>query len=696
MRTSLIALAATLAAAAPAFAQSTDQSTGWTPSEIVVTAREDGGYAAVDAATLRTPVPIQQTPQSVQVLNRTLIVEQDLTTLSDALRNISGVVPAQPSEAVLVNPIVRGFESEIYLDGLALYGDTAASDPSSLIGVERIEVAKGPTSQLFGGGTGAPVGGLINMVSARPQADAFIRASFRTGSFGTIQPSVDVNQPLGPNVAIRFAGEYLDSTDAVDAVTNERLTLAPSLRIGFSDTSLIVGVKYNRFKQLEYSGIPFAMAGAPGVDPYHFSGAKDAPKTEIENLALTAVFTHRLSDKVTTKVQVRNYQSRFDEYGSFPYLAFYPPAGTVYPIITGYLPVKVDEWSFDGSLTATFSTGSIDHVVIAGAQYDFVDYDGAMGFNFLPVGLLDYADPHSDVPFGPTTFATDKFVNAYRTLGFYAQDQMTIGGRIHVLAGLRFSRLETTESLNGFSSPRHSFTRIDPRLGVTIDMVEGVSLFAGYATGSRLSVFFNPLAVPTSPETSESVEGGFKFGLKQLGLSGTVAVYRQHRNNVPLTDPFFVTRQVGQQRAQGLEADLIWEPSKNFSLLASYAYTDAKVTRDQFTPANIGQRLSRVPEHGGRIAVRYRFAEGPLRGFGIGTGMTAASGSEVTLPNSVKTKGYTVFDAQASYEMGPFRIGVSVSNIFDRTYFSPYQYLGQPVVRPGAPRSAFVTLGVNF
>lgn len=100
--------------------------------------------------------------------------------------------------------------------------------------------------------------------------------------------------------------------------------------------------------------------------------------------------------------------------------------------------------------------------------------------------------------------------------------------------------------------------------------------------------------MPRPPETSESVEGGFKFGLKQLGLSGTVAVYRQHRNNVPLTDPFFVTRQVGQQRAQGLEADLIWEPSKNFSLLASYAYTDAKVTRDQFTPANIGQRLSRV------------------------------------------------------------------------------------------------------
>ncbi|MFA7586249.1 TonB-dependent receptor [Sphingopyxis granuli] len=696
MRTSLIALAATLVTAPPAMAQSAEQSTGWTPGEIVVTAHKDDGYSAQDAATLRTPVSLLETPQSVQVLTRTLIDEQDLTTLADAVRNISGVVPALPSEAVLVNPIVRGFESEVYLDGLPLYGDTAASDPSSLVSVERIEVAKGPTSQLFGGGTGAPVGGLINVVSASPQADASYRASFRTGSFSTLQPSVDINQPIGRNVAIRIAGEYLDAKDAIDAVTNERLTLAPALRIGFDDTSLIVRANYSRIKQLEYSGIPFAMAGAPGVDPYHFSGAKDAPKTEIENLTLTGVFTHRLSENVTAKLQVRNYHSRLDEYGSFPYLAFYPPMGTVYPIITGYLPVKVDEWSFDGSLTATFATGGIEHVLIAGAQYDMVDYDGAMGFNFFPVGLLDYSDRNSNVPFGPTSFATDKFVNAYRTLGFYAQDQMTIGDRIHVLAGLRYSRMEITESLNGFSSPKHSFNRVDPRVGVTIDVVDGVSLFAGYATGSRLSVFFNPLAIPTTPETSESWEGGLKFGLKDIGLSGTIAAFHQNRNNVPLTDPFFVTRQVGQQRAQGVEADLIWEPSKSFSLLASYAYTDAKVTRDQFTPANVGEHLSRVPEHSGRIAVRYRFTEGALNGLGLGLGMTAASGSHVTLPNSVKTKGYAVFDAQASYETGPFRIGVSVSNIFDRTYFTPYQYLGQPVVRPGTPRAAFVTLGVSY
>ena len=171
MRTSIIALGAALALAAPAHAETTDQ-TSWTPTDIVVTASRASGYKVADAVSLRTPVPILETPQSVQVLTRTLIDEQNLTTLAEALRNISGVVPAQPSEAVLIKPIVRGFSSEIYVDGLPQYGDASTYDPSSLIGVERIEVAKGPTSQLFGGGTGAPVGGLINVISESPEQKA--------------------------------------------------------------------------------------------------------------------------------------------------------------------------------------------------------------------------------------------------------------------------------------------------------------------------------------------------------------------------------------------------------------------------------------------------------------------------------------------------------------------------------------------
>jgi iron complex outermembrane receptor protein len=677
---------------APALAQQ-PAAPSWTP-EIIVTAERPANYAIGAASITRTPVPLINTPQSIQVLTRTLLDEQQLFTLAEAVRNISGVVPALPSEAVLANPMVRGFESEVFVDGLIAYGDTAVVDPSSLSGVERIEVAKGPTSLLFGGGTGAPVGGLINIVTKVPTGDAHYAALIRAGSFGTIAPSIDIDQPLGDGFGIRVTGEYLNSNDDVDVVSIDRITVNPSLKATLGDdTDFVLRLGYSKVRQLEYAGLPAAVVDLPTVDPFRFSGATDAPRTEIENKMATGVLTHRFSDKVSATVQLRRYVSDFDEFGTFPFIAFFPPVGSTYVMFQGRLPVAVREWTADASMTAEFETGGISHVLLAGFQYDATDYTGAI--SFAPIGTLDYAVPGSDLPFGPIPDVAPQLVNEYRTTALYAQDQIRIGDRVHVLAGLRWSRLGQREVLGGVGTDV-SRGRVDPRIGATIDLVDGVVLFGGWATGSRQAIFFNGGGAAPVPETSRVFEGGVKFALKDAGLSGTLAVFDQKRRNVPTADPLnpFASVQTGEQQSSGVEADLIWEPSRSLSVLASYAYTDARVTADTAIPA--GDRLTRVPEHSGRLAVRYRIVDGALQGLGIGAGMSAASAAEITLPNSDRGDSYAVFDAQASYDIGRFRLGVSVANIFNSRYFIPYQYLAQSVLRPGQPRSAFVTLGARF
>ena len=688
---SLLLAGATIIAA-PALAQETT-TPSWIP-DIIVTAERPTNYAVTTASVTRTPVPLLNTPQSIQVLTRTLLDEQQLFTLADAVRNISGVVTALPSEAVLANPIVRGFESEVFVDGLIAYGDTAVVDPSSLSGVERIEVAKGPTSLLFGGGTGAPVGGLINIVTKVPTGEAHYAAQLRAGSFGTIAPSIDIDQPLADGFGIRLTGEYLNSKDDVDVVGIERLTFNPSLKAALGeDTDFVLRLGYSKVKQLEYAGLPAAVVGLPTVDPYRFSGATDAPRTEIENKMATGVLTHRFSDKVSATVQLRRYVSDFDEFGTFPFIAFFPPVGTTYTMFQGRLPVAVREWTADASLTAEFATAGISHVLLAGFQYDATDYRGAISFS--PIGTLDYAKPGSDLPFGPIPKVPVQLINEYRTTAVYAQDQISIGDRVHILAGLRWSKLGQKEVLGGVGNDV-SKGRVDPRLGASIDVADGIALFGGWATGSRQAIFFNGGGAAPVPETSRVFEGGVKFALKGTGLSGTLALFDQKRRNVPTADPLnpFASVQTGEQQSKGFETDLIWEPSRSLSVLASYAYTDAKVTADTSIPA--GDRLPRVPEHSGRVAVRYRVLDGALKGFGIGAGMSAASAAEITLPNSDRGDSYAVFDAQASYDLGKFRLGVSVANIFNSGYFIPYQYLGQSVLRPGQPRSAFVTLGAKF
>ncbi len=165
---------------------------------------------------------------------------------------------------------------------------------------------------------------------------------------------------------------------------------------------------------------------------------------------------------------------------------------------------------------------------------------------------------------------------------------------------------------------------------------------------------------------------------------------------MPTPDPttFFTPIQTGEQRSEGFEADFIFEPTPAFSLLATYAYTDARIIADTVIP--LGDRLPRVPEHQGRIAARYRFLDGALNGFELGAGLTGASESVIALPNGAEVEGYVVADAQASYTIGSVRLGLRVDNLFNSDYFVPYQYFAQDVVRPGNPRSAFVTIGFEL
>jgi iron complex outermembrane receptor protein len=109
-----------------------------------------------------------------------------------------------------------------------------------------------------------------------------------------------------------------------------------------------------------------------------------------------------------------------------------------------------------------------------------------------------------------------------------------------------------------------------------------------------------------------------------------------------------------------------------------------------------GQRLPRVSDHRGRIAARYRFLDGGMKGLELGAGLTAASEGVITFPNEAEVDGYVVADAQASYTLGGMRIGLRVDNLFGADCFVPYQYFAQDGVRPGNPRSAFVTLGFGF
>ena len=75
----------------------TEQEETWRGDTITVIGTRPSPYDADNASVTRMPVGLLETPQSIQVLTPTLLREQEVNSLSDALLNISGVVPSAPT-----------------------------------------------------------------------------------------------------------------------------------------------------------------------------------------------------------------------------------------------------------------------------------------------------------------------------------------------------------------------------------------------------------------------------------------------------------------------------------------------------------------------------------------------------------------------------------------------------------------------
>lgn len=607
---------------------------------------------------------------------------------------MSGVTPTRSEENLFIPPVVRGFPAEVYLDGLPIFaGNQQAYDPSSLIGVERIEVLKGPSATLYGGGLGTPLGGIINIVTGRPTDKTGGYVAMRAGSFSTWNPYGDMNMLLTSGISARITGEYQSNGSWIDRVKGERWSIQPSLSFQIdADTDLLLQGQFNRRNALEYSGLPADAALAGMLDRNAFPGSPiGQPRTQSDNEMGTATLRHALSDRVKLTVTGRYYASKVDESGSFVFPGLVPtdsmsPVYDVFPIT---MVGRTKEATFDANLTASVDMLGGTHNWLAGVNYDWTSFYSAMGLfvSDSPSGTIDLSDPDYDLRYTPQTPVNSYTDDRFETFAAYIQDQASYG-RLHLTGGLRITSLKFIEKSNFGVANDKRYTHVSPRIGATVDVVPGLALFAAYATAFRAPFGFIGMAAP-KPETSSNIEGGMKLAFPKTDLSGTIALFRQTHDNVVVADPanvgFYI--QSGRQRARGAEVDLLWEPTPAFSLLAHYAYTDTR--DDGIAP---GDRIARVPKSSGRVAARYRVIDGSAKGLSVGVGMTAFTARELTLPNGIAVPGYVVIDAQASYDIDRFTLGVSVVNLGGRRAWDPHSYMGYPVVSPNQPRSAFVTL----
>lgn len=696
-----LAKPATPSAAAPVTASS--------PPPQASTAGAVDGYRALTSVSSLADTPLESLPQTIQVVPRSLIDDQNALSIDEALQNVSGTQGTLRLQTPAYDmSTIRGFAAEQWLDGMPVFYNPGHRD--ALANVERIEVLKGPSAILYGGGAGAPVGGAINVVSKMPTPTPRNEVGVTVASYGYVRPYIDVNQPVTADgsVLFRFVGEYANADSFIDAIETETYSINPTFVFTDKrDTKLTIQGRATRWQAPEYQGLPATgtVAGTFRIDPDLFIGPDNLPDSSSELHSVTAKLEHDFSDALSATATARWRHSKFHEQtqslvGSDGLQGNIPFVGpSTWFLTNGDLGQEQNELAVSASMRAKFSLAGARHTLVAGADYSHID-DQVGLFADFPLGgagFVDLTDPVFAAPYvrSPRTPATtlSKSDAAYVTQGAFVQLQTDIAGRIHLLAGVRLADIRVDAFDHVADTPDVAKAReLLPRLGALVDIYGGVSAYASYSEGVQSHYLSGQRGIP-DPEHSRQYEAGLKYKFAN-GLSGTTAVFEIERTDVPLIDFNLFPVDAGRERSSGVETDLLWQPGRNWQILASYAFIDT-VQLDSVRGSTPGGRRIGVPEHSGRLWVNYSFDPDVLKGWSIGAGLYAATDQAVDFANQFFTDNYMTVDAKLAYASDGFNATASVKNLTDELYYVSHFYLGGRVAR-GDARTYVLTVSQTF
>lgn len=655
----------------------------------------------------RGDTPIEELPQSVQLLSSELLRDVNVTQLDDVLDLASGIARQNTFGGLWDAFAIRGFAGdENTPTGYLVNGFNAGrgfSGRRDASNIERVEVVKGPGSALFGR---AEPGGTINLVTKKPQFEREGSIELAAGRWNTYRVAADFTGPITERIAFRVNGAYEDADTFRDYVERKKYAASPSILINFTDaTSLSYELELVKQEAPFDRGIvaPFGQLGA--VPASRFLGEPGDGDTVVEANGHQAVFTHEFSKNWSTLIGLGYRKSSFEGFSSDPELVagrqpFYT-TGTTLSRQRRYRDYDATDFVARAELTGRVQTGALTHHLLIGA--DYFDYElETLQLRFRPTLANPYAIDVFNPVYGQTRTpgAFQNLDEKQKATGIYIQDQIDLNEQWKVLLGFRYDDFEQeifnrNAAASATNPQKADDTASSPRLGVVHDVNQQISFYASWSKGFRPNTGVNAAGEAHPPEFSKSYEVGTKLTSPSGGITGTIAVYKAEKTNILTADPnpnnagFSIA--AGEAESKGLEIDVAGALTDTLRFSFSYAYTDAEVTKAALDPnfgfsLPAGSRLINIPKSSGSMLLMKTYEVGTNE-FTAGVGATYV-GKRLgeTGVASFVLPSYTLARLTGSWAPNDsLKFTVDVENLFDKEYYpSSYARLW---VAPGEPRS---------
>ncbi len=686
-------------------------------------------YAADDSiSATRIPVPIQDTPRSIEVVTRQVLEDQKVIRFSDALRNVSGVSQFSTQGGQGGSFMIRGFESgeglNVFKNGFrddSTYSSRAQRDVANL---ERVEVVKGPPSYLYGR---SDPGGVINQVTKAPLKNPYYSAEMIIGSYGLYRPTIDIGGPLNDSKTLtyRFNGLYESAESYRDGVKSERVFLAPTFGWEISSrTTLRIEGEYLYNSTPVDRGLVAIGNTVANLPVSRFLGDA-ARKTDVHSGKATLTLWHEINDMFKWRSAFRTSVAR-QRYSSLESnFLVGPETDGILNLARYELPTTVQSHYWQNELHGAFSTGSIKHKTILGIELgreaSSATASGDFGGDTTTAGAFSYINifnPNDRLFLNPTLTKFSDSSQTNNILGAYFGDQVTLLDNLHMHFGGRFDLFDQTittrpDDLTATgSSDTKTDTAFSPSIGLTYQPVKPIAFYVNYTES------FAPQSAGSrsvdgklfDPERGRSYEGGIKLQTRDGKLRSTIAVFDVTKKNVLTSDPlngFAFSVATGKQRSKGIEFDVQGQLLPGWDIIANYAYTDARVKNDLLFAE--GSRVSNSALHQGSLWTTYFFQEGVVKGFGAGVGMFAQGKRNgvfqcqdpANCAAPFELAGYVRMDA-ALYYRKPEIFGrtnmmaaLNFTNLLDQRYYSGTQNFRE-IVYTGAPFTVIGSLKFEF
>jgi len=657
------------------------------PERVEVTAHAEPYRPGASSTATRTLTALRDVPQTLTVLPRELLADQNAQSLGGAMRNVAGVTVAQ-GEGNRDQLVIRGIStaSDFFVNGVRDDQERFRD----LYNVQSVEVLQGPAAVLFGRG-GA--GGVVNLVTSRPSRYTPSEVTVSAGSFGHKRATAQLGGALNGKAAYRLNLMTEDSGGFRDAFFLKRYALNPTLGFEFSEsTNLTVSFEHLSDHRLADRGVP-SQAGRPFAAAAHqLFGSANQNDARNGNDTASVVFEHRFSPQLLLRNSFLSGQ--YDKFYQNVYPGSAVNASGTFSLAAYNHEVDRTNTFNQTDLIYTVRTGGISHTLLAGTEFGH-QFQDELRMTAAAINNVPAASPVRDADFAsaPTT------VNRHATsdiAAVYVQDQLALGAGFKAVVGARTDRFAV--SVDDRLPVNVDLARTDvatsPRAGVIYQPTRSASIYSSYSytflpSGQTLGLAANTAQL--TPENARNYEVGAKLDLLDQRLNVSAALFRLDRNNVKNTDPNDPTRLVltGQQRTDGVTISTSGTLLPKWSVFGGYSYLNARITGNT-SAAPAGRLVGLVPRSQFNLWSTYDLSAR----WGAGGGIVHQAKMFASFSNQVELPAFTRADALVYYRMNRYRIALNAENLFDTGYYSTAN--GDNNISPGAPRSVQLSLRVVF